>query len=71
MCLVLPAARPDQLEPLREPQQPTAGDQRNTVRHPIDQLEVRVRGPLLETEEADHTVDVDGQKRLRRRSYQR
>jgi len=27
--------------------------------------------PLLEAEETDDAVDVDGQKRLRRRSYQR
>jgi len=40
------------------------------VRHPIDELQVRVRRPLLEAEEADDAVDVDGQKRLRR-SYQR
>jgi hypothetical protein len=40
------------------------------VRHPVDQLEVRVARPLLEAEEADDAVDVDGQQRLRR-SYQR
>jgi hypothetical protein len=30
-----------------------------------------MRRPLLEPEEADDAIDVDGQKRLRRRSYQR
>jgi hypothetical protein len=41
------------------------------VRHAVDQLQLRVRRPLVEAEEADDAVDVDGQKRLRRRSYQR
>jgi hypothetical protein len=36
----------------------------------VDQLQVRVRRPLLEAEEADDAVDVDGQERLGR-VYQR
>jgi hypothetical protein len=39
------------------------------VRHPIDQLQQRASRLLLEPEEADDAVDVDGQQRLR--SYQR
>jgi hypothetical protein len=58
--LVLPAARPDELELLGEPQQPGAGGQRDAVRNPVDQLQVRMSRPLLETEEADDAVDVDG-----------
>jgi len=30
-----------------------------------------MRRPLLEAEERDDTVDIDGEKRLRGRSYQR
>jgi hypothetical protein len=30
------------------------------VRHPVDELELRVRRPLLEPEERDDAVDVDG-----------
>jgi hypothetical protein len=30
------------------------------VRHPVDQLQMRVRRPLLEAEDADDAVDVDG-----------
>jgi hypothetical protein len=33
------------------------------VRHPVDELEVRVGRPLLEAEEADDAVDVDRQQR--------
>jgi hypothetical protein len=33
------------------------------VRHPVDQLKVRVWRPLLEAEEADDAVDVDRQQR--------
>jgi hypothetical protein len=40
------------------------------VRHPVDQLQVGVGRLLLEPEEADDAVDVDGQKGLRR-VYQR
>jgi hypothetical protein len=39
------------------------------VRHPVDELEPGVGRRLLEPEEADDAVDVDGKKRLR--SYQR
>jgi hypothetical protein len=39
------------------------------MRHPIDQLKLRMRRPLLPPEQADDAVDVDGQERLR--SYQR
>ncbi|HEU5106713.1 MAG TPA: hypothetical protein VFU11_12850 [Solirubrobacterales bacterium] len=41
------------------------------MRHPVDELQLRVRRPLLEAEEADDAVDIDGKKRLRGRSYQR
>ena len=57
---VLPAARPDQLEVLGEPQQPVADRQRDAVRHPVDQLQLRMSRPLLEPEERDDAVDVDG-----------
>jgi hypothetical protein len=30
------------------------------VRHPVDQLQLGVRRPFLEAEEADDAVDVDG-----------
>jgi hypothetical protein len=40
------------------------------VRYPVDELQLRVSRSLLETEEADDAVDVDGKKRLRR-GYQR
>jgi len=33
------------------------------VRHPVHELEVRVRRPFLEAEEADDAVDVDRQQR--------
>jgi hypothetical protein len=33
------------------------------MRHPVDQLEVRMRRPLLEPEEGYDPVDVYGQKR--------
>jgi len=39
------------------------------MRNSIDKLNLRMRRPLLPTEEADHAVDVDGQERLR--GYQR
>jgi hypothetical protein len=68
---VLPAARPDQLEVLGEPQQPVADRQRDAVRNPVDQLQQRVRRPLLEPEERDDAVDVDGQQGLGGRNYQR
>jgi hypothetical protein len=68
--LVLPAARPDQLEALREAQQAGAGDQRDAVGDPVDELEVGMGRPLLEAEEADDAIDIDGQQRPVR-SYQR
>jgi hypothetical protein len=40
------------------------------VRHPIDQLQVRLLRSLLEPEEADDAVDVDRQQRPGR-VYQR
>jgi len=30
------------------------------VRHPVDELQLRVRRPLLEAEQRDDAVDVDG-----------
>jgi hypothetical protein len=30
------------------------------VRDPVDKLQLRMRRPLLESEEADDAVDVDG-----------
>jgi hypothetical protein len=30
------------------------------MRHPVDQLQLRMSRPLLEPEEADDAVDVDG-----------
>jgi len=57
---VLPAAGPDQLEVLGEPQQPVAYRQRDAVRNPVDQLQLRMRRPLLEPEQRDDAVDVDG-----------
>ncbi|HEU5063886.1 MAG TPA: hypothetical protein VFT79_12165 [Solirubrobacterales bacterium] len=67
---VLPAAGPDQLEVLREPQQPVADRQRDAVGDPVDQLYPRKLRSLLEPEEADDAVDVDGQEGLRQ-IYQR
>jgi hypothetical protein len=61
--LVLPAAGPDQLEALGEPQQPVAGDEGDAVRDPVDELEVRAGRALFEAEEADDAVDVDRQQR--------
>jgi hypothetical protein len=40
------------------------------VGHAVDELQLRVRRLLLEPEEGDDAVDVDGEERLRR-SYQR
>jgi hypothetical protein len=57
---VLPAARPDQLEALAQPQQPLADRQADAVRDPVDQLQLRMSRPLLEAEKADDAVDVDG-----------
>jgi hypothetical protein len=39
------------------------------MRHPVDQLQPSMSRLLLESEEADDAVDVDGQEGLR--SYQR
>jgi hypothetical protein len=41
------------------------------VRHAVDELQLGVRRPLLEAEEADDAVDVDGQEGLKRWGYQR
>jgi hypothetical protein len=57
---VLPAARPDQLEGLAQTQQPLPDDERDAVRDPVDQLQLRMRRPLLEPEQRDDAVDVDG-----------
>jgi hypothetical protein len=45
---------------LGEPQQAVADRQRDAVRYPVDQLQLRAGRPLLEPEEADDAVDVDG-----------
>jgi hypothetical protein len=67
---VLPAARPDQLEARGQPLQALARRQRDEVGEAVDQLEAGDlgSGALLEAEERDDAVDVDGQDRL---SYQR
>jgi hypothetical protein len=38
------------------------------MRHPIHKLQLRMSRPLLEPEERDDAVDIDGKKRS---SYQR
>jgi hypothetical protein len=73
---LLPAGRPDHLEMLCEPKQPLAGAERDAVHHPVDELEARGRAGrrLVEAEEADHPVDVDGEQRAghgREVAYQR
>jgi hypothetical protein len=45
---------------LGEPQQPVADRQRDAVRHPIYELQLRMSRPLLEPEERDDAVDVNG-----------
>ena len=70
---ILPAARPDELIALGKAVELGAGRHRDAVEHPVDQVEiprslrrvdtVRLVGPL-ESEQADHPVDVDGEDRL-------
>jgi hypothetical protein len=58
--LILPAARPDQLEALGEAQQARPGNQGDAVGDPVDELQVGVGRALLEPEKRDDAVDVDG-----------
>ena len=64
---VLPSRRPDQLERASQPAQPLPGGKRNAMRGAVDQLPAdRLgRGRGVESEQADHAVDVDGKYRQR------
>ncbi len=62
---VLPAGRPDQLEVLRQSADSLRGGDRDAVGGAVDKFEasdLRCRGGL-ETEQADHPVNVDREQR--------
>ena len=60
---VLPAGRPDQLERVGKAQQLGPGAVGDRVRNAVDQViaEPRLLKRLVEAEEADDAVDVDGE----------
>src|SRR5205085_208525 len=65
---LFPTGRPEELELLGEAPEALPRRQRDAVDHPVDELELGLLAVrrLIEAEEADHPVDVDGEKRFGR-----
>jgi len=57
---LFPACRPDELEPVFEPEEPLSGPLTYAVEDPIDPVEIAGRGgSILVTEETYYAVHVD------------